>query len=55
MTLEMASVSWDPDCLVMLHLTGASYLPRLSLPHEEPEPQGPAPDLEIRKADFAGE
>lgn len=30
-------------------------LPRLPLPHAEPEPQGPAPDLEIWKADFAGE
>lgn len=55
MTLEMASVSWGSDCLAMLPLTGSSYLPRLSFPHEEPEPQGPTPDLEIWKADFAGE
>lgn len=57
-TLEMVSVllwPWAPDQQPMLPLTRASCLPRLSFHAQEPEPQGPAPDLEIQQAELSGE
>jgi hypothetical protein len=50
-----APVLGAPDQHPGLPLTSVFCLLRLSLPHEEPDPQGPAPDLEIWQADSAGE
>lgn len=50
-----AAPALSPRHQPVLPLTGAPCLPRLPFPHQEPEPQGPAPDLEIRQADFTGE